>query len=90
MSKEIADWLINISKMQKSNGLFSDGISPPDCVADNHEYWTYNQGIFLDSFVHLSHISGNMTYINVAMTTLKGVLDPGNNLVDHSFTLLEN
>lgn len=90
MSKEIADWLINISKMQKSNGLFSDGISPPDCVADNNDYWTYNQGIFLDSFVHLSNISGNMTYINVAMTTLKGVLDPGNNLVDHSFTLLEN
>ena len=42
MSKKIADWLINISKMRKSNGLFSDGISPPDCVADNDDYWTYN------------------------------------------------
>ena len=51
MSKKIADWLINISKMQKSNGLFSDGINPPDCVADSNDYWTYNQGIFLDSFV---------------------------------------
>lgn len=90
MSREIADWLINISKIQKNNGLFSDGISPPNCVADSKDYWTYNQGIFLDSFVHLSHISGNMTYIDVAITTLDAVLNPNNNLTTNLLILLEN
>ena len=51
---------------------------------------SYNQGIFLDSFVHLSHISGNMTYIDIAITTLNAVLDPKNNLTNSNFILLEN
>ena len=42
MSKASADWLIYIPKIRRNNGLFSDGISPPDCVADNDDYWTYN------------------------------------------------
>jgi predicted alpha-1,6-mannanase (GH76 family) len=69
MSKEIANWLINVSKLRRENGLFMDGISPSsDCADDNRDFWTYNQGIFLDSFVDLSHFSNdNMTYVDIAI-----------------------
>ncbi|KAG8716097.1 hypothetical protein FRC09_016055 [Ceratobasidium sp. 395] len=57
-----------------NNGLYNDGTSLPDCINNNGEPWTYNQGVVLHALGLLYQATGDHSYVDAALTTLDAVI----------------